>query len=198
MPFTAALVDDHAIFREGLKLLFEVHGEPRVVGEAADARQALEVVTATRPDLVVLDMVFPNEASGIALAHKLLKQNPSQRILFLTMVKDEAQVADALEAGALGYVTKDQTVEDLMEAVRAVGAGRPYLGRTLELEKVEECRRVLRQSSGPVNGLRSLSAREREIFDLTVSGLTAREVGDKLQISPRTVETHRSRIQRKL
>jgi len=198
MPMTAALVDDHAIFREGLKLLFEVHGDPRVVGEAADAREAVEMVSATQPDVVVLDMVFPNEASGIALAHKLLKRNPAQRILFLSMVKDESQVADALEAGALGYVTKDQSVDDLLDAVRTVAAGRPYLGRTLEAEKIEARRRLLRESSGSIGRLSSLSMREREIFDLTVAGLTARAVGEKLGISARTVETHRARIQRKL
>ncbi len=195
---TAALVDDHSIFREGLKLLFDLHGDPRVVGEASTARDALEMVSATRPDLVVLDMVFPNDASGIALAHRLLKRNPAQRILFLSMVKDEAQVADALETGALGYVTKDQSLQELMDAVRTVAAGRPYLGRTLRIERIEERRRYLRESSGSVGQLASLTMREREIFDLTVAGLTARAVGEKLEISARTVETHRARIQRKL
>ena len=91
MGTTAALVDDHSIFREGLKLLFDLHGDPRVVGEAATSRDALEMVSSTHPDLVVLDMLFPNDASGIALAHRLLKRNPSLRILFLSMVKDETQ-----------------------------------------------------------------------------------------------------------
>ena len=77
----------------------------RVVGEASTSREAVEMVSNTHPDVVVLDMVFPNDASGIALAHRLLKRNPSLRILFLSMVKDESQVADALETGALGYVT---------------------------------------------------------------------------------------------
>ncbi|HYS11074.1 MAG TPA: response regulator transcription factor [Myxococcales bacterium] len=198
MGTTAALVDDHSIFREGLKLLFDLHGDPRVVGEASTSRDAVEMVSNTHPDVVVLDMVFPNDASGIALAHRLLKCNPSLRILFLSMVKDETQVADALEAGALGYVTKDQSVQELMDAVRTVAAGRPYLSRTLRIDRIEERRRYLRATSGSAGQLASLSMREREIFDLTVAGLTAKAVGEKLGISARTVETHRSRIQRKL
>lgn len=197
MQTTAALVDDHPIFREGLKLLFELHGYPRVVGEASTANAAYELVSATHPDVVVLDLVFPEGASGIAVAQELLQRNPGQRILFLSMVKDEAQVAGALEAGALGYATKDQTAEDLLNAVRAVASGHTYLGSTLRPEKVEEHRRLLR-SEPRLGQLSSLTVRERQVFDLTVAGLTARDVGDKLSISARTVETHRARILRKL
>jgi DNA-binding NarL/FixJ family response regulator len=194
---TAALVDDHPIFREGLKLLFELHGFPQVVGEASTAHDAYELVSATHPDVVVLDLVFPEGASGITVAQELLQRNPGQRILFLSMVKDEAQVAGALEAGALGYATKDQTAEDLFNAVRTVASGRTYLGTTLKLEKIEEHRRLLR-SEPRLGQLASLTIRERQVFDLTVAGLTARDVGDKLSISARTVETHRARILRKL
>ena len=197
MQTTAALVDDHPIFREGLKLLFELHGYPHVVGEASTANDAYELVSATHPDVVVLDLVFPEGASGIAVAQELLQRNPGQRILFLSMVKDEAQVAGALEAGALGYATKDQTAEDLFNAVRTVASGRSYLGTTLKSENVEEHRRLLR-SEPRLGQLSSLTVRERQVFDLTVSGLTARDVGDKLSISARTVETHRARILRKL
>lgn len=197
MQTTAALVDDHPIFREGLKLLFELHGFPQVVGEASTAHDAYELVSATHPDVVVLDLVFPEGASGITVAQELLQRNPGQRILFLSMVKDEAQVAGALEAGALGYATKDQTAEDLFNAVRTVASGRTYLGTTLKLEKIEEHRRLLR-SEPRLGQLASLTIRERQVFDLTVAGLTARDVGDKLSISARTVETHRARILRKL
>lgn len=197
MQTTAALVDDHPIFREGLKLLFELHGYPHVVGEASTANDAYELVSATRPDVVVLDLVFPEGANGIAVAQEILQRNPSQRILFLSMVKDAAQVAGALEAGALGYVTKDQTAEDLLDAVRAVAAGKQYLGSTLQSDKVDEHRRLLR-TEPKLGQLASLTIRERQVFDLTIAGLTARDVGEKLSISARTVETHRARILRKL
>jgi RNA polymerase sigma factor (sigma-70 family) len=194
---TAVLVDDHASFREGLKMLFEVHGFPRVVGEASGAQEAFEMVSARRPDIVVLDLVLNDGENGISVAHGLLQRDPSQRILFLSMVKEEARVADALEVGAFGYVTKDQSAQDLIEAVRAVAEGRRYVGRSISLEKVEEQRRRLREDPRP-RQLNGLTAREREVFDLTVAGLTARSIGERLGISPRTVETHRARIQRKL
>src|SRR5438045_2118839 len=105
MP-TAALIDDHAVFRDVLKLLFEQRGGPRVVAEASHLEEALEVIGATHPDVVVLDMVFQTENGGLQLAKELLLRNPKERILFLSMVKDAAKVTEALRAGALGYVTK--------------------------------------------------------------------------------------------
>ena len=186
VPLTAALIDDHQVFRDGLKRLFELNGSPSVVGEASGVPEALAVVRATRPDIVVLDLVLSG-ASGIEVALRLLQENPSQRILFLTMVKDRAQVADALDTGALGYATKDQSAQDLLEAVRTVGAGQPYLAPSLVAER----------GRGKVHiGL--LTSRERQVFDLTIRGLTARDIGEQLSISARTVETHRVRILRKL
>ncbi len=193
---TAALIDDHPVFREGLKLLFEFHGGPRVVGEASDARSASHVVSSTKPDVVLLDMVFP-ETNGISILRQLLDQRPDQRVLVLSMVKDEARVAHALEAGARGYATKDQTAGDLVDAVRTVLEGRLYLGSTLRPDKIEEQRQMLRASGSTPPDLGALTAREREIFHLTVAGDTARAIGEKLRISARTVETHRARILRK-
>jgi DNA-binding NarL/FixJ family response regulator len=194
---TAALIDDHPVFREGLKLLFELHGDPRVIGEASGADDGLEIVRATRPDVVLLDVVFGQGADGISAAHQMLRNNPAERILFVTMVKDEARVADAFEAGALGYATKDQSTQDILEAVRSVAAGQQYLARTLRLDKVEEQRR-LRQANARLGNIALLTDRERQVFDLTVAGLTASRIGEQLSISRRTVETHRARIFSKL
>ena len=192
MPLTAALVDDHLVFREGLKRLFELHGDPSVVGEASGAPGVYEMVTVTRPDVVVLDLVLSDSASGIDIAQELLERNPRQRILFLSMVKDRAQVAEALKTGALGFATKDQSAQDLLDAVCAVGAGRRYLAPSLL------ARRAAGSSVADPPQVGSLTSREREVFDLTVAGFTAREIGDRLAISARTVETHRIRILRKL
>src|SRR3954469_5496449 len=113
---TAALIDDHPVFRQGLKLLFEAQGGPKVVGEASDSAEALAVVAATHPDIVLLDLVFPGGENGLSIARQLLGQNRSQRILFLTMAKDASRVVDAFDAGALGYATKDQSSEELLQA----------------------------------------------------------------------------------
>jgi len=194
---TAALVDDHPVFRQGLKLLFELHGDPRVVAETSLPHEAVEMVRKSRPDVVLLDLVFPDGVSGVSVAHELLRRNPAERILFVSMVKDAARVADALESGALGYATKDQSAEDLVEAVRTVAAGRSYLAATLESDRIEAQRKALRESPR-LGNLGSLTARERQIFDMTVAGLTAAAIGQKLSISRRTVETHRARILSKL
>ena len=193
MSLTAALVDDHVVFREGLKRLFELNGSPSVVGEASSAQDAYEIVSATKPDVVVLDLVLGDGASGVDIAQRLLEKDPRQRILFLSMVKDRLQVEDALQTGALGYATKDQSATDLLEAVRAVASGQKYLAPSLSFRN-----EVLPGMRGGAPDLSSLTARERQVFDLTVSGLTAREIGDRLAISSRTVETHRVRILRKL
>lgn len=192
---TAALIDDHPVFRQGLKLLFDAHGGPRVVAEASGSVEAMQVVAATRPDVVLLDLIFPDGESGLSIARQLLERNRTQRILFLTMSKEPSRVADALEAGALGYVTKDQSAQELLEAVRAVAAGRRYVGSTVKLDEVEGRRKALEGKHRPLD---ALTPREREVFDLTVAGLTASAIGVKLSISTRTVETHRARILAKL
>jgi DNA-binding NarL/FixJ family response regulator len=192
---TAALIDDHAVFRDGLKMLFEAQGGPLVVGEASDSKEAIHVVAATRPDVVLLDLVFPGGESGLSIARQLLGQNRMERILFCTMSKEPSRVADAFEAGALGYVTKDQSAQELLEAVRAVASGRRYVGSTLSLEDVEGQRRALQDRHRQLD---VLTARERQVFDLTIAGFTASAIGAQLSISTRTVETHRARILAKL
>ena len=186
---TAALIDDHPIFRDVLKLLFEQRGGPRVVGEASCPEEALAIIGATRPDVVVLDMVFQTENGGLQLARQLLERDPRQRILFVSMVKDRSRVTDALRTGALGYVTKDQPPSELIHAVREVLAGHQYVTTRLGVEHA---------LSAKVPSLDSLTRRERQIFDLVVAGCSSRTAGQRLSISPRTVETHRSRVMAKL
>ena len=185
---TAALIDDHPIFRDVLKLLFEQRGGPKVVAEASEPAEALDLVSAVRPDVVLLDMVFSTETGGVELAKKLLARNPAQRILFVSMVKDAAKVADAIRAGALGYVTKDQTPAELFHAVTEVLAGHQYITARIGADNSPQRPDVLA----------TLTAREREVFDLVVGGLSSRSIAQRLSISPRTVETHRSRVMAKL
>lgn len=180
---TAALIDDHTIFRDVVKILFELKGGPKVVGEASFPEAAGDIVQATRPDLILLDVSFPSGHDGIPLARELIRHDPAQRIIFVTMVKEAASVAEALSTGALGYVTKDQTYGDLSQAIGEAMAGRRYVAPTLQAH------------DGPrSNPLELLTRREREVFDLVIEGISTQGTADRLHISPRTVETHRSRI----
>ena len=187
MQTTIALIDDHRLFREGVLALLARQPDVKVVGEASDATEGLRVVAATSPDVVVLDLSLPG-VSGFDVGRKLLKQRPHQRILALTMLREPRHVAEALEAGFLGYATKDQPSTELLLAIHTVASGHRYLSPTLS-------------AAAPVqNGspLVKLTRREREIFDLTVGGVTTAQIAEQLQISRRTVETHRARILHKL
>jgi len=187
-----ALIDDHPVYREGLRAVLAAQADFQVVAEASDAQEGYAAVEATRPDLVLVDVALPG-ADGIAAARELLRRDPAQRLLMVSMSTEEHVVADAIAAGALGYAGKDQPVGELLDAVRAVAGGRTYLPPRVSAESIEA--RLRRARNGPLG---ILSAREREVFDLLVKGMTNEEIGSHLHISRRTVETHRGRILRKL
>jgi len=186
---TAALIDDHVLFRDVLKVLFEQRGGPQVVAETSGSEDVVRLVSAVRPDVVLLDIMFPSGPDGIDVARELLASDSSQRIIFVTMMKDAKRIAEAIRAGVLGYVTKDQSAAELLQAVNEVVAGRPYVApRGVAMGKAR---------SQESEGLASLTRREREVFDLIVGGATSRVAAERLAISLRTVETHRTRIMAK-
>lgn len=191
MPLTLALIDDHPIYRAGVRAVLSKE-DVRIVAEAADAQEGYKAVDATRPDMVLVDVALPGP-DGITAARELLKRDPRRRVLMVSMRVEESAVADALAAGALGYFGKDQPVEELLQAVRTVAEGRRYLPPQVSQDAVQACLR--RGRNGPLG---ILSSREREVFDLLVRGFTNEEVANHLAISRRTVETHRSRILKKL
>jgi len=187
------LVDDHVVFRDCMKLLLRPCADLRVVGEASGPPDAYQVAISSQADVVLLDLKL-REGDGLSVLRELRRRNPACRVLIVTMVDDPARAAEAFEAGALGYVTKDEPFENVAEAIRAVRTGARYLSTRLSSTEVEEWRR--RTPRG--DPLVVLTMREREIFDLIVQGLTSAQVGVRLFISPRTVETHRARILDKL
>ena len=192
MVLKVAVIDDHPVFRAGLRAVLSGEKDFLVVAEAADARSGYAAVDEARPDLVLVDAALPGP-DGLTTARELLRRDPHCRVLMLSGRVEESMVADALAMGALGYFDKGQTERDLVEAVRTVGDGRQYLPPSISAASVEA--RMRRGREGPLG---ALSGREREVFELLVRGFSNEEVSGHLEISRRTVETHRSRILKKL
>ena len=194
---TVALIDDHKLFREGLRALLQSHADFKVVAEATGGADALQAVRASDPDVVVLDMLLPG-TSGVVVARQLIRQNPMRKVMALSMVKDEQHVASALDAGVLGYASKEQSAEDVVAAIRNVAQRQTYLAPGISRVVVDDVRRGVRPSLPDSAPLATLTQRERQVFDLTIAGAPTAEIGRRLFISKRTVETHRARILRKL
>ena len=195
MSLRLVLIDDHHLFREGIRAVLAGFPDITVVGEASDAREAYSVVDATKPDIVVLDLSLPG-ADGIAVTREITRRDRNCKVLILSMHLGHDYVLRALEAGAAGYASKDQPPEAVVEAIRAVARGETYLSPRIPRSILDEhMQRGQRPSVGPLD---RLSPREREIFDLVVQGLSNQNVATELCISVKTVETHRANINRKL
>lgn len=197
MTIRVVLVDDHILFREGLRALLGTHGDFEVVGEAGDARQAYNVVEETQPDLVVLDVSLPG-IDGFAAARELRRRAPAMRLVFLSMHAGEDHAARALTVGAFGYLLKEQAGEEVLAALRAVLRGETVIAPRLSRTTVDELLGRFKRGSGDTGPLGQLSDREREIFDMLVRGSSNTEIATHLCISVRTVETHRAHIMKKL
>jgi DNA-binding NarL/FixJ family response regulator len=184
------LVDDHPLVRLGIGTLLEREPDFEVVGCADSPAQALELYAQTSPDLVVIDILLGDD-DGIALVRKLRRRSPV-RVLGLSVLDEPVRVAEMLRAGALGFANKTQPFGEILDAIRATLAGARYIAPSIR-DAVQ--RLALRPGSLPFE---QLTEREREVFVHLVRGESNTEVGVRLAISPRTVETHRQRIMNKL
>lgn len=189
-----ALVDDHPLFRSGIRTILSSQPDFDVVAEASDARQAYQVAESAHPELMVIDLNLPG-VDGLSVTREVLRRVPQIKVLILSMYTDEMHAARALAAGALGYAMKTQPGEELMEAVRCVARGERYVPSTLSVSMLDVHRRAAGRDAGPLG---ALSPREREIFGLLVRGLSNRSIARELSISVKTVETHRTHIHEKL
>ena len=190
------LADDHNVVRRGLKLLLESQPDFTVVGEAADGRGAVEQAETTHPDVVVLDVAMPN-LSGIEAAQRILTSRPQTALVMLSMHSDEGYVLRALKAGARAYLLKDSAEGDLIDAIRAVHAGKTFFSPEISRMLVEDHVREIR-TRGIEDSYELLTSREREILQLLAEGKSNKEVAGMLNLSLYTVETHRRNLQDKL
>lgn len=188
------LVDDHAMFRAGIRALVEAGERMKVVGEAASGDEAVDRVRELKPDVVVMDLAMPG-SNGLEATRRITALGLDTSILVLTVHAEEEYLVPVVEAGANGYLTKTSADTDLLEAIRVVARGQVFLppkAATLLLKRYKDA------EGDDSAGLNDLSTREQEVLALTAEGFSSREIGLKLFISPKTVDTYRSRIMDKL
>lgn len=196
MSIRLLLVDDHAVVRSGLRMLLEDQGEMEIVGEAGTAEEALGELNRLAPDVVLMDIGLPG-VSGIDAARQMRSVRPETAVVALTIHEDEEYFFKMLEAGAVGYVPKRAAPEELVSAIQAAAAGEVYLHPSLAKLLVKD---YLAQDAEARSGRVSdgLTSREQEVLTLLAEGASNPEIGERLQISPKTVARHRENIMRKL
>ena len=192
MPITVFIADDHPVMHEGLTHLLHAQEDIRVVGVAADGRDAVRQVSQLHPDVVIADIAMP-EMNGIEATRQIRERSPDTQVVILSMHSTPDHLFHALEAGARGYILKENAGGEIVNAVRAVHAGERYLCKKIADVLAEQVAR----HSGP-NPLDSLSKREREVLQLVAEGRTSVEIATKLSLSPKTVDSYRSRLMQKL
>lgn len=187
------LVDDHVLVRAGVRALLEEKQGFEVVGEARDGIEALDLLATLRPSVVVMDLIMPG-LSGLETTRQIRERHPEIEVVILSMYGDEEQILQALQGGARGYVRKGSDVDRLVAAVREAAAGRYDYSDVIGAERLQEF--LARPRT--VGRYDTLTRREREILHLAAWGYTSQQIASRLQISPRTVETHRAHLLRKL
>lgn len=190
------IADDHPLMRQGIKWALNQNPEFNIVGEAEDGAKALKLLRHYQPEIVTLDIEMPL-MSGFEIARKIFEEKIQTRIIFLTMYNDEQMFNEAINIGAMGYVLKENAVEDILECVKKVSQGFSYISPALShfiLNKNKELK-VLSES---LPSIKSLTKTERKILKLISEDCTSKEIAENLFISIKTVENHRSNISRKL
>jgi two-component system response regulator NreC len=190
------LADDHTIIRSGLRLLLERQPDFKVVAEAEDGRQAVQLVSKHHPDVVILDIGMP-QLNGIEATRQIVVQEPHPNVVILSMHSDESYVLRALKAGARAYILKNAAEADLIRAVQAVSEGKSFFSPVISKMLLEDYMRQVREKEVE-DSYDLLTPREREILQLIAEGKTNKEIATILGLSPHTIETHRGNILEKL
>ncbi len=189
------LADDHAVLRAGLKMLIDAQPDLQVVGEAEDGEEAIERIIALKPDLALMDVNMPS-LDGLEALRRIKAACPQVRVLVLSMYDDEGYLRRALENGASGYILKKAADSELMAAIRAVARGEVYVYPSLTHLLVN--RYLGREESRPSVAVVELSERELEVVRLLAEGHTSEQVGQRLALSAKTVDTYKARVMEKL
>ncbi len=195
MTVSIVIVDDHQIVRDGLRSVMEKEPDLTVVAEADNGRQGVEVCRRISPDVVVMDITMP-DLNGIEATRRIKSESPDTKIIALSMHSDKRYVRRMIEAGATGYLLKESAIDEVVRAVKAVAAGGSYLSPEVADIVLEGYRK--RPSGRPESTGPELTDREREVLQLLAEGKTSKEIAGALNVSPKTVETHRRQIMDKL
>jgi DNA-binding NarL/FixJ family response regulator len=185
------LADDHAVVRQGFKMILAEQPDMEIVGEAGNGREALALAESLKPDIVVMDVAMP-ELNGIEATRRMGESVPHARVVALSMHKDSVYVREILRAGARGYLLKDSVAGDLVSAVRSVARGEGYISPQVSNAVLDDYRRHV------TNPIDTLTSREREVLQMLAEGKTNKEIAAILNLSVYTVDAHRGRIMEKL
>jgi DNA-binding NarL/FixJ family response regulator len=196
MSIKIFLADDHAVVRDGLNALLDAQSDLSVIGTAANGREAVQQVHQLNPDVVVMDVTMP-ELNGIEATYQICRNQPEIKVVILSMHGNTEHIVRALQVGACGYLLKDSAGMEVAQAVRSVATGQRYLSQKIS-DKVIDA--YVRQYDGcpDTAPLDRLSPRERETMQLVVEGKSTNEIAEILFLSPKTIETYRSRLMQKL
>lgn len=195
---TILIIDDHPLFREGLKAIIGREPRYRTVGEADTARAGIHLAVELKPDVIIVDVSLPDK-NGIELTRDLAKLLPASRVLIISMHSKITYIATAFQAGARGYLVKESASDGLLKGLAAVARGELFLDSSLSSQVVENLLQISVQSPAPAASPNPrLTPREQEVMRLLAEGFTTREIARRLFISPKTVENHRANIMKKL
>lgn len=196
MAIRVLLADDHAVVRDGVRMVLEANRDMVVIGNAADGREAVRQAQKLLPDVVVMDIAMPG-LNGIEAAQQVRELCPATQVVILSMFANAEHIYRALQAGARGYVLKESAGKEVVAAVRVVHEGRRYLSQKITDTMIDDLL-MQRQTAPTASPLDRLSRREREVLQLVVDGRSSADIAQTLHLSPKTVETYRSRLMQKM
>ena len=194
MPTRVVLADDHVLIRAGLRALLHSLSNIEVIGEASDGHEAIEVIARQQPDVVIMDIGMPG-LNGVDSTRRIVKQSPDTRVIILSMHANEEYVGRALEAGAMGYVLKGAEPAELELVLKAVMRGETYLSPSIAKQLVQD---YLSHRKDKTPSLPDLTARQREVLQLVAEGCSTKDIANRLKLSVKTVDTHRSELMHRL
>ena len=195
MKLRLLLVDDHKLFRDGLRSMIEPQRGMEIVGEARDGQSAVALAHELKPDVILMDVSMP-ELNGIEATRKIIADQPAAKIIMLSMHSDRRYVIEALRSGARGYLLKDSAFDEVVAAIRECISGKVYLSTQIANIVINDY--ISLAKSADASAYAVLSAREREVLQMFAEGKTTKEIAAQLQVSAKTIESHRKQVMDKL